>query len=147
MTKIELQLVEIREKEKNLIGLLEKQRANKQFRCGCGKMHRIKDCVVIQDHYYVPPSGCTDGAYWTPTELQIICPDTDNKNRLLFNIDCTSQHHFEYNASDQFKLMYKHLFKEVIDDYKKDKRQWWNNFYIDKHPEKFGLCVKGRKYK
>lgn len=150
MTKIEQRLATLATEQQKLRQQLETQRSNKQFKCVCGKMHRIKNCVVIQTHWYVPPSGCTEGAYWKQSELQIVCPDTDIKNRLLFSnhdVDWHYQQDYRYNAGEQFKQMYKQLFKEVIDDYKKDTRQWENNFYIDKNHKKFGLHVVGRDYK
>lgn len=149
MTKVEQRLAELATEQSLLEQKLEIQRANKQFKCGCGKMHRIKNCIVIQAHYYVPPSGCTDGAYWAQTELQIICPDTDKKNRLLFSnhdINWRDRSAYRHNAEEQFKRIYKELFKEVIDDHEKDTRQWWNNFYIDKNHKKFGLHIEGRDY-
>jgi hypothetical protein len=149
-TKIEQQLAVLATEQSKLFKQLETQRANKQFMCGCGKMHRVKSCTLIQSHYYVRPSGCTDGDYWSMGEMQIVCPDTDNKNRLFFNnydIDWSLRDHYVHNAGDQFRRRYKSLFKEVIDDYEKDKREWWNNYYIDKNHEKFGLHVEGRDYK
>lgn len=150
MTKIEQRLAVLATEQQKLEQQLETQRANKQIRCVCGKMHRIKNCVVIQTHYYVPPSGCTDGAYWGEGELNVICPDVDIKNRLLFSnndVNWRERNDYKYNAQDQFKCIYKKLFKEVVDDYKEDTRKWINNYYIDQSHKKFGLCVEGRDYK
>jgi hypothetical protein len=149
MTKVEQRLAELAIEEKKLLKKLETQRANKQFKCGCGKMHKIKDCVAIQTHYYVPPSGCTDGAYWSDSEMQVICPITDKKSRLMFNnndVDWTARQSYGYNAYLQFKYIYLKLFKEVIQDYEKDERLWWNNYYFDRNHEKFGLHIIGRDY-
>ena len=72
-------------RNKKLIIQVEKQRANKQFRCCCGSMHKIKDCVAIQTHWYTEPSGCTEGDYWNQGEINIICPETNHRNRMLFD--------------------------------------------------------------
>ena len=39
---------------------------NMLFKCPiCNKGTRVKNVTIIRPHYYVPPSGCNDGAYWT----------------------------------------------------------------------------------
>ena len=48
-------------------------------------MHKIKDCVAIQTHWYTEPSGCTEGDYWNQGEINIICPETNHRNRMLFD--------------------------------------------------------------
>jgi hypothetical protein len=149
-TKVEQRLAVLATEQSKLLKQLDTQRANKQFKCGCGKMHRIKNCAVIQDHWYTRPSGCTDGDYWNEGELQVICPDTDKKNRLFFDnydVEWDKRSHYTHNAGQQFSRIYKQLFKEVFDDYKKDQREWWNNHYFDENHMKFGLHVRGRDYK
>lgn len=149
-TKIEQRLEEIEKEKSTLVAALKKQKALKQFKCGCGKMHRIKDCKVIQTHWYTSSSGCSRGDYWNEGELRIICPDTYVRNRLLFDtydVEWEKRSHYDYNAGKQFSRIYKELFKEVIEDYSTDKSNWVNNYYIDINHEKFGLCVKGRDYK
>jgi hypothetical protein len=123
---------------------LKEERANKEFVCGCGKYHKIKDCVVIQTHWYTAPSGCSDGDYWNSGELQIVCPDTDFKNRILFknfNIPWEKRNLFDYDASAQFSRIYKYLFKAVVDDYDKDRRKAWNNYWVDNNHEYYGIKI------
>ena len=145
-------LVEIHKCEEEISELtmkLSEKRANLKFKCGCGKLHKIKDCVVIQSHWYTRPSGCSDGDYWNEGELQIICPATDVKNRAMFsNYDVAyeNRNRYAYNAEKQFSRIYKPLFKAVIDDYNKDKRNFWNIHYFDENHKKFGLHVEGRNY-
>lgn len=126
---------------------LSKIRSNKSFRCGCGKMHKIKDCSVIQAHEYVSPHGCSGGDYWREIEIQVICPETDNKNRFLFNnhdVDWDKRGYYDYNPQMQFKRIYLKLFKEIINDFGEDNRCYWNNSYVDTNREKFGIKIKGQ---
>lgn len=138
-------LKQVRRREAALLKELDRQRGNKRFLCGCGKRHSIKDCVAIQTHWYTSPSGCNEGDYWNTGEIQIVCPVTDNKNRILFrdHPDWSLRKHYDYSAAMQFSSLYPKLFKEIIQDYDKDKRPWWNNDYFDTHRETFHLHVKG----
>ncbi len=152
MAKIQEQLDQLNNQRDKLLSLsnkllatLNKQKSNKTIKCGCGAMHKIKDCIAIQSHHYIPPRGCTEGDYWNPGELQVICPVTDYKNRLLFDslftVPYNIRYEFEHNAEMQFKSKYKHLFKEVIDDYDTDTRNWWNNYYVDTQLTKFDITI------
>jgi len=49
---------------------------------GCGAKLHVSDLVYIQTHWYVPPSGCTDGDYWNTGEGQFVCPKCGCTNRL-----------------------------------------------------------------
>lgn len=150
MKQIKARLAKLIAEHSELLKKMDEKKANLRFRCGCGRTHRIKDCVAIQTHWYTSPSGCTGGDYWNIGEMQIICPVTDVKNRCMFNnydVDWTKRDDYAYNAEKQFRSQYKGLFKEVIDDYDKDKRGWWNNFYFDDNHKKFNLYVEGRDYK
>lgn len=149
ITKIELELKELKLKEQKLLEKLSKQKANKTFKCGCGKLHKIKDCIAIQTHWYESPHGCTGGDTWHTGEIQIICPITDNKNRILFDsyykVEWTLRNDYSHNAESQFKRNYLNLFKSIINDYKEDNRKWWNNYYIDRNHDKFGINIPGIK--
>jgi hypothetical protein len=150
MNEIKKRLKALEEEQAELVKSLSETKANLKFLCSCGKMHTIKKCVAIQTHWYTPPHGCTGGDYWNEGELQIICPDTDFKNRIHFrnhDIPWGHRHDYEYSAEEQFKRNYKPLFKEVIQDHDDDKRKWWNNDYFDQNHKKFDLNVKGRDYK
>lgn len=145
MPNISKQLEQLETKKQKLLQHQDKVRSNRTFVCGCGKRHRIRECVVIQTHWYTSPSGCSNGDYWNEGELQIICPDTDNKNRILFNDYDTpweKRNHYVYSPQMQFSRIYRDLFNEVIQDYKEDERAWMNNYHFDKHRVKFELCEK-----
>lgn len=121
--------------------------ARKKFLCqACKKMHAIKDCVVIQTHYYVRPHGCTGGDYWCAGELQVVCPKTKIRNRLLFESYYKTPYEirgdFNHNAEQQFKYRYKELFKEVVDEHNdRTPDEWVNNYYIDQNHKKFGIKI------
>jgi hypothetical protein len=129
---------------------LKDENRRKKFKCGCGKMHEIGKCSVVQRHWYERPWGCTGGDNWWQGELQIVCPDTGLRNRLLYDVPWDvpydKKNSFEYNPDLQFKNGWKYLFKEVIDEYEENTPgEWCNNYYVDKNHEKFGIKVKYKK--
>ena len=90
------------------------------------------------------------GDTWHEGELQIVCPVTDNKNRVLFNfydVPWSKRSYYDYNPDMQFRRIYTPLFKEVIRDNDHDERAWWNNEYFDKHRKKFEICGKWKEIK
>lgn len=135
-TKLEIELAELREREKVLLKRLDVERSNKNFKCGCGKYHKIKELELICSYY-------RSGGDWDFSEYQIICPDTNNKNRLFFNskyhVPWEKRQHYVCSAQTQFGHMYGKLFKSKIDDYETDKRGWWNSEYIDQNHDRFGI--------
>jgi hypothetical protein len=143
-------LAELRAEEKKVVEQIEATKPNLQFRCGCGALHKFRDCLLISKQYYTAPSGCMGGDYWSFSEAQIVCPKTDVKNRLMwdskYSVPYDYRDHHEYDAEAQFIRQFRSAFKEVTIDYDKDKRSWWNNRYIDNNHEKFGLHVKGFNY-
>lgn len=69
---------------------------------GCGKSAKIGKLTYIQTHWYVRPSGCSDGDYWNEGEGQFTCPHCQHRNRL-------------YDRPEITKL--KHNFRDVKDVY------------------------------
>lgn len=125
----------------------EAANGRKKFLCACKSMHSINQCFAIQTHWYVRPHGCTGGDYWNSGELQIICPKTGIRNRLLYDsyykVEWNKRHDHDYSADIQFKYQYKHLFKKVIDEYDRDGNyKFYNNYYIDNNHKKFGIKIK-----
>lgn len=47
----------------------------------CKKRSKVKSITIIQTHWYMPPSGCTGGAYWNAGELEFDCPKCGKHNR------------------------------------------------------------------
>jgi hypothetical protein len=152
MRKIELKIKDLKEQLKNAEDQQKKQRSNRMFKCLCGEMHKIKDCVVVQSHWYTPPSGCAGGDHWNSGELIILCENNRGLgNRILFN-EHSSYHKINGKTpkrlSDQFSWLYKYLFKEVIDQHReKVYQRWQNNFYFDMRQEFFELDQNATEYK
>jgi len=146
MVILEQQLEKLDEEKRKIHQKIKKRNKKRAIKCvSCDKAHEIGDLTVIQTHWYTPPSGCTDGDYWNEGELQFVCPETEIKNRLLFNnfeVPYEERRKFKLNPEAQFKSMYKGLFKEVIESYEKTDNNWVNNSYVDKHRKKFGLVEK-----
>lgn len=68
----------------------------------CETYFAVGDAVYEQTHYYIGPSGCTDGDYWLPGEGAVLCPVCGNRNR-------------DYDSPHVKRL--KPYFKEVINTY------------------------------
>jgi hypothetical protein len=146
MTQVLIErLLQNETERKFLIKRLNEVRASRDFLCGCGQFHKIKECDALDKMYYVPPSGCTDGAYWKFSELQVICPVTDGKNRFLFpsfyKVEYEKRYMFKYSAEEQFIRMYGPLLKSRMEDYDKDKRKWWNNVFVDENHDLFDIDI------
>jgi hypothetical protein len=54
-------LTDLEIQKQKLLKAHDRVRSNKTFKCVCGAMHKIKDCVGIQEHWYESPWGCTGG--------------------------------------------------------------------------------------
>ena len=125
---------------------LNAKRANQKFLCGCGKQHKFKDCEAVIVRDYVSPHGCTSGDYWYDGELRIICPTKGFLNRILFKDHPVWElrEHFKHNAKDQFERTYLPLFKSCTKlERGTDKREWCNNYHIDKNHAKYGINITG----
>jgi hypothetical protein len=144
-TDIRKQIKELDARRKALIEQLSMERSRKKFRCACcNSMHAIKDCDVIQTHWY--SDGTYDG-HWREGELHIICPTyPDRKNRVMFGhhgVPYENRRDYDYSAEQQFSALYKRLFKSVTDDYERDHRGWLNLDYFDENRARFHLNIKG----
>lgn len=122
---------------------MKEARAAMTFPCKCGKDHAFKDVICL--HHYR-----RSGSEWSFSEYQLVCPDTDNKNRLLWSsrhlVDWTVRDHYVNNAEEQFGRLFEGMFKTTVKDYEgerdADKRGWWNNHYIDEHRLEYGIRIK-----
>ncbi|MCH7850719.1 MAG: hypothetical protein IH845_03705 [Nanoarchaeota archaeon] len=141
MVSLEVQL-KVNETERNqILERIDEGNGKRKISCeGCNQDHRIGDIEAIQTHWYVWPSGCTEGDYWNEGELQFICPETEIINRLLFSTSYDNLGRSIDNPELQFNDMYKRLFKGVEDTYTKETRgEWRNNYYVDSNRKMFGL--------
>lgn len=54
------------------------------IQCGkCQASYQTRKLVLQDHHYYVRPSGCTEGDYWLHNEYAFICPSCKVRNRFL----------------------------------------------------------------
>lgn len=143
--KFKRRLEELKAEQKFLLSQLDKTRSNRMFLCACGKHHRIKNCSVIQTHWYTHPHGCMGGDYWNEGELNIVCSDNEEiRNRILFHdnlAEYENRQKYDYNLEMQFKRMYKHLFKGVIDEHEHGNNGIFTYFF-EKNAKRFGLSRK-----
>lgn len=121
------------------------KRAEKMIPCeACGGQHQIGKLDAINTHWYVKPSGCTDGDYWVEGEWHFVCPDTGVRNRLMF-WDGHDAMDAGVNAQAVFKLLFRAAFKSMTPEHEHDgllrskSYRWVNNDYIDKHRREWGL--------
>lgn len=138
-SKLQAQLADLEQEEMGI-------RSRQKFKCSCGKMHQIGKCTVVQTYWYTPPHGCTGGDYWNAGELQIICPLTNVRNRVMFNesyyrTKYELRDNYDYSAEKQFSRQYRHLFAALSQDYDEYRGPTFNNYYFDQNHEKFGIYI------
>ena len=78
------------------------------FGVGCGQACAVGELEYIQTQRWVPPRGCSEGAYWADSQSEWECPDCGHRNRV-------------YDKPDIVAL--KHLFKSVREEQKRNDRQ------------------------
>lgn len=69
----------------------------------CNSHHEIQNMVFIQRLYWVPPSGCSEGAYWNDGQQECECPNCSARIRL-------------YKVPQIKELQLKPLFKEIKEE-------------------------------
>lgn len=133
ISKLELQLQKLYKQK-------ESQKSRKTFKCVCGKFHKIRECSLIQHHYY-NTRAYEEG--WEESSISIECPVSKLRNQVHFNynddIGYPTMYDYEYDANKQFKRKYYGLFKDVIKEYE-NSWQSLNNDYFEKNRKKFGVC-------
>jgi len=129
--KLEI-LAQIEDLENQVQQQLKDLRKQKTLQCKhCNTHEQIQNISVIQTLWYTPPSGCIEGGYWNDGELNYICTTCNVRNRLLFQrtkkeIEEASKDFRDWDGyrnkkkEFQFSLLYKPLFKEIIDIKDKD---------------------------
>lgn len=126
-------------------------RRNRSILCSCSYFHKICDLELIVTHWCTEPHGCTGGDYWLEGEWNFICPDTDVRNRLLFNdyvVDYDQRNRAGVAAEPTFKQIYRHLFKSLKNVYESyPQGDFYNNYFVDSQRELFELPTKTVKSK
>lgn len=56
----------------------------------CRAAHQIGSLIYLQTHWYVRPSGCTDGGYYKEGEGNWDCPACGRRNRLYDKPEITA---------------------------------------------------------
>lgn len=83
--------------KKQIQSLYKKIETNKKRRTitcpECKHKTRVANATVIRDWYYIPPSGCTEGAYWTfdDTEYFYFCHNCKKCTRTFIH------RHYDYD--------------------------------------------------
>lgn len=66
----------------------------------CRAEHQIGTLIYLQTHWYVPPSGCTEGAYYRQGEGNWDCPACGRRNRLFDKPEITALKHLFVSKRD-----------------------------------------------
>jgi hypothetical protein len=113
-----VELDELRSQERTLL-------ERKKIRCPrCKTYHTVSKTELIQEHFYIPPRGCTEGDYWNSAEIGFICNKCNNF--------ITDYH------NPKIKEL-KHLFNDITDEYKHGGRRGNNDFTY--HPENKSITL------
>jgi len=148
-------IIKLEKQLKHLNEILKQERSEKEFKCVCGNVHKIKDCEAIQEHWYQSPYSCSGGDCWHEGELNILCPSSDLINRVMFNseydVEYSLRNKIEYSAQMQYKNIYKYLFKKIHNNYDRYRTPYFlgkpqnikNMHYFDNNRAYFDLSIKG----
>lgn len=130
-------------REKELEAQVRTLRSQRTVLCAsCAEEHQICTLDLIRTHWYVQPSGCTDGDYWREGEWQFICPSTSVRNRIMF-WDPYEIRDKGNDAESAFKRMYGGLFRSAEKEHKSQTpASWVNNHYINENRGLFELPLK-----
>lgn len=103
--------------------------ARMKFPCICGKLHMIKDCIVVQI-YHIQDDVYTQNKEFG--ETQVICPNTNHRNRIFFK---------DKKLEKAFKFKYLYLFRSVAEEEHENNsaRTYKITYYFEEKAKKFGL--------
>lgn len=110
----------------------------------CERRHQIGKLDAIATHFYVRPSGCTDGDYWREGQWHFVCPNTGVRNRLLFQCSWEEEQH-GVDAEAAFKSRFRSAFKSMVEEHNdhaalgEHPYKWINNTHINKNRLAYGL--------
>lgn len=93
-------------------------RSKRTICCPACKRHTaVEKATIISDHYYVPPRGCVDGAYWTFSEYRFYCAKCNSFHRAYtgsFDKDYMTEE-FTSEALTKFRLQLYLFIKKHFD--------------------------------
>lgn len=150
IARLDSQIAELQSNIETLENKKIKLRKNQSFKCGCGVSHQFKNCVVVRTHWYVQPYSCSGGDYWNEGKFHIICPDTGNHNRMLFDtydVEWSERKKYENDPEEQFRRLYiwTKCFKAVEEMHDDKQYSFWNNYHLDKNRKRYSLVEKKKK--
>ena len=94
----------------------EQLRARKLFQCFCGKKSRLDKWILISDHHYIRPRGCSGGDYWAfSKEYHLVCPKCGGMGRVIHR--SWAKDDPKENASYNFVHEYRQYFGERLNAY------------------------------
>lgn len=139
--KIKQELNKLEKRQEELYDQLKEFRANKKFKCVCGKFHAIKNCVAKR--YWQRPYGSDD--YGSYGEIYVVCPATQVENRFLFmsgyDLPYEERHSHGNNIGQQFSTMYWDLFKDRVLVETEHTTIPNNNEYVSENYKRFDLRI------
>lgn len=95
-------IIKVKERLAKLEKLENKELRNTPLLCGyCKDVRPVKERVAVQTNYYVPPSGCSDGGYWCPGEVQWDCEKCLNRTRASVSAEWVCKYGHKLNKYDE----------------------------------------------
>ena len=84
----------LRKTRRQILSISRKSPERMLLHCGgCKRRSKLSRWTLIVENYYVPPSGCTEGAYWTNSRSSsaVRCPRCGYENRLYDGLGVFSE--------------------------------------------------------
>ncbi len=110
-------------------------RQRKQWTClTCKKRTTISSLKIIEENFYVSPTGCMDGDYWLgANEYYIRCPKCENITRIMKDGYQVQPHRTvktNFNDSKPYEFIkeYRGSFNETIQWYPRNEYMCGNMF-------------------
>lgn len=92
----------------------------------CETQHEIKDLTYICTHFYVAPSGCTDGDYWCEGEGNTFCTNCEIRIRFL----CHDYDENDRQLDHPFTKM-KDCFDDIIEEHERNKAGYYGETFVN----------------
>ena len=71
----------------------------------CDKRTKVKNVLLLREHSYVEPYGCSAGDYWIPSQYLLMCFKCDSVLRFYVNDDEYYYTEFVKDHMSQFKAV------------------------------------------